>query len=514
MTSIVNGPYKSQTPNHRCESIRNYINIPICQYVFGPLGQVGRASVQQCNISVSLTQMPWNFKIFYGLLLDQLGFCGTRRRGWIIFGWTCSLVILACMSVLAQNLADEGNFAVYMMLLVVMCFFYIFADVAGDGMTIELSKLEPPETRGYILTTGQMVRFATTTLTNVLGILAMNGKYYYPPQREGDTNDTIFSFELSFWQVHLVLVCMALPFWGFMVYLLQDPPQQVVLMHSPQDVIKEMWKVMKTKVMFYLILFALGNMAIASLLNPAQNIIAFIAAPSTLQNSVGTFAGNAMFLIGVFLFRRYFMMRNWRMTFVWTAMILALNNCFQLMVIYNAWGIGQDGWFYAFGSNILMVIQGIAQVLSSLAVVEISPAGYEASVYEFLTSIHNAGITLNSNLQNLFVPIFHLNGIAQAYFPTPSDPSPPQSEFNTDMARATYFTMIVNLAGALTFCWFLPKQKEQCRKWAEDPVWRRPAVGTVNVVLGGGVLLFSIVVSLLSAFPSTNCLKIAGGSGC
>eukprot|EP00439_Symbiodinium_sp_Y106_P071502 s570_g12.t2 len=239
--------------------VSNYINIPICQYVFGPLGRVGRASVQQCNISVSLTQMPWNFKIFYGLLLDQLGFCGTRRRGWIIFGWTCSLIILACMSVLAQNLADEGNFAVYMMLLVVMCFFYIFADVAGDGMTIELSKLEPPETRGYILTTGQMVRFATTTLTNVLGILAMNGKYYYPPQREGDTNDTIFSFELSFWQVHLVLVCMALPFWGFMVYLLQDPPQQVVLMHSPQDVIKEMWKVMKTKVMLYLILFALGH---------------------------------------------------------------------------------------------------------------------------------------------------------------------------------------------------------------------------------------------------------------
>ena len=30
------------------------------------------------------------------------------------------------------------------------------------------------------------------------------------------------------------------------------------------------------------------------------------------------------------------MNRNWRMTFVWTAAILALNNGFQLMVIYNA----------------------------------------------------------------------------------------------------------------------------------------------------------------------------------
>ena len=63
------------------------------------------------------------------------------------------------MAAFAQNLADEGQFATYMMLLMVMCFFYIFSDVAGDGMTIELSKLEPPETRGYILTTGQTLHF-------------------------------------------------------------------------------------------------------------------------------------------------------------------------------------------------------------------------------------------------------------------------------------------------------------------------------------------------------------------
>ena len=129
-----------------------------------------------------------------------------------------------------------------------------------------------------------------------------------------------------------------------------------------------------------------------------------------------------MLLPGVYVFRRFFMNRNWRMTFVWTAAILALNNGFQLMVIYNAprcrfqiqgklsccpgsgllqddckmnhcfqvslsnfiqhaslwtlwrnhashlgtdsqnlqgrllpaqaWGVGQDGWFYAFGSHL------------------------------------------------------------------------------------------------------------------------------------------------------------------
>lgn len=33
---------------------------------------------------VSLTQMPWNFKIFYGLLLDRLSLLGSRRKGWIL----------------------------------------------------------------------------------------------------------------------------------------------------------------------------------------------------------------------------------------------------------------------------------------------------------------------------------------------------------------------------------------------------------------------------------------------
>merc|ERR1719188_915097 len=105
-------------------------------------------------------------------------------------------------------------------------------------------------------------------------------------------------------------------------------------------------------------------MAIASFLNPGQNVIAQIAAPSTLQSSVGNVVGNALFMLGVWIFRAYFMSVNWRLTFVWTTMLLALQCGFQLLVIFDAWGIGQDGWFYAFGYNILQLIQGIAQVLS------------------------------------------------------------------------------------------------------------------------------------------------------
>ena len=52
------------------------------------------------------------------------------------------------------------------------------------GMTIELSKLEPPEYRGYILTTGQLVRFASTTVTNMFhGPLQQSKEPGYGPFR-------------------------------------------------------------------------------------------------------------------------------------------------------------------------------------------------------------------------------------------------------------------------------------------------------------------------------------------
>merc|ERR1719379_303911 len=158
-----------------------------------------------------------------------------------------------------------------------------------------------------------------------------------------------------------------------MILLLKDPPRDVSdVHHNCLTVLSTLFSVMKTRAMFSLIIFCVSSTAIASLQNPGLNIIANIAAPSTFQISIGTLIGNLLFLLGVWAFRTYFLNTNWRLTFVWTALLLALNGCFQLMMIYNAWGIGQTGWFYALGSNIMLLIQGVQQVLSSLSVMEIS----------------------------------------------------------------------------------------------------------------------------------------------
>jgi len=413
------------------------------------------------------------------------------------------------ISFTADRLASEGQLFTYMMLLLVMCVFYIFSTVSSDGMTIEFGKLEPPETRGYIMTTGQMTRFGSQVVVNLVGIFGMNSDFYYPKVHEA--NDTVFPFGLSFQAVHLVLLGMCIPIYIVMLFLLEDPPRDLEVHHSCGTAVKTMWSVMKTKVMTCLIVFCVMSTGVASLQNPGLNVIATIAAPSTFQISVGTLLGNLLFLVGVWVFRTYFINRNWRITFVWTALLIALTGVTQLCVIFNAWGIGQSGWFYAFSSNIMLLIQGVQQVLSSLAVIEIAPPGFEASVYEFLISIGNSGISLNANIMNLFVPIFDLNSILPVEKYRNASLSL-HDHYNSLLGTSTYFTMIVNAVAALTFCWFLPFGRQQCHDWLQ--LWRKPQTGLFNLVFGGGIFLFSVTISMLSAIPSTSCLKIAGGDGC
>lgn len=407
---------------------------------------------------------------------------------------------------------DDSNFFLYTMLLLVMCAFYIFSDVAGDGMTIELSRFEPPENRGYILTTGQMIRFTTTIFANILGIVFMNGKDYVAPSKA----DKAFDFELSFPVIHFVLVAICLPFFVCMILWLKDPPRdETKAHHSTKEIVAELWDLMKSKVMLFLIVGMLLNMAIASLINPAQNVMQQIVKPSSLNQGVGSMFGNVIFLVGVWIFRTFLMDRNWRFTFVATGLIMAMNGLFMIIMIYNWWGIGQNPWFFVFGNNVLNIIQGVSQVLSSLAVVEVAPKGFEASVYEFLTTMHNAGITLNYNLMGIFQPIFGVSDIIAAGHNYHNETADEHAADNQKMFDATMFTMVVNVVGVLITAFMIPKDKAQCKEWLEAPgFWRTTANGVLGSVIGWGCLGFSLLVSFLGIIPSTMCLSIAGGDGC
>lgn len=67
-----------------------------------------------------------------------------RRRPWMLFGWGGAIIILFVLSIKAQKLSVE----VWLILLLLVRIFEMFADVAADAYCIELGQREPPGYKG------------------------------------------------------------------------------------------------------------------------------------------------------------------------------------------------------------------------------------------------------------------------------------------------------------------------------------------------------------------------------
>jgi len=462
-----------------------YFNTPtICQYVFGPMGNgpEDHTNAAQCNVAGSVYQISWNFKLFFGVVLDIVPFFGSRRKGWMLFGWTGGLGMLAVCAVLVENLIATHQFDTYVYLLMICCTFSAFSDVAGDGMIIEISKNEPDNQKGYILTTCQMMRFITQMFATSIGTVFMSGKSYQPPGKP-QPGALVLPFELSFAAIHWVLLILCIPFYIGMWVWLKDPPTPEH--HESgcdgfRTAGKRIWAALKSYAIFMLLIQAVGIQAIASMINPANNQIASLAKPTNIQSGIGALLGALLFVGGVWVFRKLFLHRNWRQTLCMTQSMMALCNGLAVMIVYNTWGISRNGWFYMFQLNIPQFIQGVGQVVSSLAVIEVSPPGLEATIYELLISANNGAISMSSVLQTIFGRLFNVDGITASLFDEHPDMV---AVYERRLAVATIFCLIVNLVGAAVFMWFMPKNPAQCREWMGKEKWQTNSTAMLNLVV-------------------------------
>eukprot|EP00928_Gymnodinium_smaydae_P052761 TRINITY_DN36930_c0_g1_i1.p1 TRINITY_DN36930_c0_g1~~TRINITY_DN36930_c0_g1_i1.p1 ORF type:complete len:559 (-),score=80.89 TRINITY_DN36930_c0_g1_i1:284-1768(-) len=457
----------------------------LCQYVFGPMGNGpgDHTTLAQCNVAPNVFQISWNFKIFFGFFLDLVPFFRSRRKGWILFGWTGGLAMLAINALFVESLVENHQFGTYIGGLTLMCFFYCFSDVAADGMVVEMSKFEPENKKGHLLTTCQMLRFTMMMISTVLGTLAMSGESYQPPGPP-TPGAFVLPFELPLGAVHWMLFIMALPLYLGMWIWIRDPPTPEDHHHSFCEGARVhagmLWKAMKSFAVFMLICQCYGNQAIASLMNPANNGIASISKPTSIQNGVGAVLGNACMVSGIWIFRKYFMATSWRVTLFMSQFFLAIASALSLMSIYDTWGISRNGWFYTLSSNLPSLIQGIGRVVSSFAVVEISPKGLEATVYELLISANNGAMSMNAALQTVFAAPFELDNVNSENWDAHPEMVP---TYQRRLMMSTVFCLIVNIVGAFIFMWFLPKNAEQCKAWADKPSWHRNRAAILNVVV-------------------------------
>jgi len=457
----------------------------LCQYVFGPMGTAAgdHTTLGQCNVAPSVFQISWNFKVFFGFFLDLVPFFTSRRKGWILFGWTGGLVMLAVNASLVDYFVENHRFDLYVKSLMAMCIFYTFSDVAADGMVVEMSKLEPDGRKGYIMTTCQILRFGMMMTSTAFGTLAMSGPSYQPPGPPAP-GALVLPFELRLSHVHWMIFAITVPMYIGMWLWIRDPPapedHHANIWEGARVNAGRVWTAMKSFAVFMLIIQCYGNNAIANLMNPANNGIASISKPTNIQTGIGSVVGNLSLMMGVWAFRKFFMATSWRVTLFVSQFFIALTSALSLMSIYDTWGISRNGWFYMFTSSLPAFIQGVGRIVSSLAIIEISPKGLEATIFELLVSANNGAISLNTAFQTVFAAPFQLDDVNISSWEKNPDMVP---TYQNRLMMATVFSLIVNFAGAFAFVWFLPKNAEQCRAWAAKKSWHKNWAAILNVII-------------------------------
>eukprot|EP01032_Pedospumella_encystans_P033616 gene33616-37989_t len=261
----------------------------------------------------------------------------------------------------------------------------MFSDVPADGYSVELGKLESLEQRGQILATGQRVRFAFCVVAGVIQTFLLNG-----PSTNDSACPTNFqncwSWGLTINQYYGLLFAM--------IFILTIPVcflKELDASHIPQHTMKhffmEIWETLKNLTTFYLVIFVIGVMGFTNFTNNANiQLQYYVIKLTNFESGIDTITTYASLVFAIWLFQRFMINNNWRITQVVSCFIAAGLGLVWIAPYYNEGGT-RDPWFTIFIDLDTTFAQGLSQVLFSMAVIELAKPGQEATTYELLVTV-------------------------------------------------------------------------------------------------------------------------------
>ncbi|EGZ14382.1 hypothetical protein PHYSODRAFT_507393 [Phytophthora sojae] len=446
-----------------------------------------------------LLNLPWSFKLFYGMITDCVPIFGYRRRPFMIIGWTLCfimLLVMACMkagdpyypeyayaSMNVTTLSPEivatfntdapstgSKFIVLMMLAAIG---YVGADVAADAMMVEVAQREPEATRGYTQTTIYMVRTVFVTISSILTGFAFNGTHY-----GGD-----FNFSLSFPQLMIILTVLCLPVMPLTWYFIKEEKHEGMVFSK---YLSELWGLVQTRPMYQVIAYKFfsgifENFTITS----SSAMQAYWAGVTPLNEKILAIIGNGIFALTLYFTGKYGLQWNWR--WMHATMIIAVTVLDAIVTFLTTWDVIRNQWFWLGVPVVENLPSGMAFVIGTYVVVELAGEGNEGAV------------TITKNVDGAF-------DVANKDI---------ASDTNHVRWEVTYILIIryaMNLIGLL-FLPLLPKQKAETNELKRNGGSSR-ILGFATLAYCAFALVWSTMVNIMSIYPSTSCLRIVGGTGC
>ncbi|GMF30350.1 unnamed protein product [Phytophthora fragariaefolia] len=465
--------------------------------------------------AVVLLNMPWSFKVFFGMFSDCIPIFGYRRRPFMVIGWTlcfAMLVVMASMDAGAPYYPDRtysrmdphdltpemiatfnesahhvgGKFVVMMMIAAIG---YVAADVAADALMVEVAQREPESTRGYTQTTIYMVRTAFVMVSNILTGFAFNGKEY-----GGD-----FDFSLSFPHLMLVLSIYCFPVIPISWYCIQEDQHPGMIF---RDYLAELWHLVQMRPMYQVIAYKFlagifENFSVTCF-NPMQS---YWAGVTPLNEKIMTIIGHGVFVITLYFTGKYGLQWNWRKMHAITIISVVVMEFIVTML--TTWNIVRNQWFWLGVPVAEALPNGIAFVIATFVMVELAGEGNEGAVYGMVGSVANMAAPLASTLTKIVDSHFDV---------TNTDIVDDSEHVRWEVTYVLLIRYTINLAGLL-FLPLLPRQKAETQQLKHFGGSSR-FMGVLTLTYFTVSLCWAVMVNVMSIYPATSCLRISGGPGC
>ena len=476
----------------------------------------------------TIIRMPWSFKLFFGMLNDLCPILGYRRKPYMVIGWMICFLMLLILS--SQSLPEPffcrdhatGEYikkryhnitreyigmaepcnpnapqqgGLYVILMSGASLGYVIADVAADGMMVENGRREAQAQRGSTQTTIYLVRFIGSVLAYLLVGLLMNGKEY----------QGTFNWSLTFNDICAILAVPA----GIMVPVSWFLVKEDKVADNMHGSLASYWNrcrdMLSGKAFFFVVLYLFFQPLIQGISAPGGTYIKKEwAKAQNLQTQIVSMISMLLMAFSLHVVKRHLLNYSWRkMIFATDMIMMALDGVVVYLTIFNVF---RNQYFYL-GENLLDDIPAAANfIVSTFIIVEMSSTGNEGLTYGLLTTITNLATPVARAIGNQVYGFF----------------KPSLSDVVNSIDDSQHFRNVVALAttlsfgfafASLTFLLLLPDQKvaAQERK-ATWPTNVKYAYFTMGFIACG--LAYSVCVNILTLFPSTMCLKFAGGKGC
>ena len=287
-------------------------------------------------------------------------------------GWSLTLLFLFVLAISA----DSMDTSTWLSMLLLIQAFVMLSDVPADGYSVELGKLESPETRGTILATGQQIRFTFSVLASVIQAFLLNGtKTNADDCKIGFNGCWGWGLNINgyYWLLFVLTLILVIP-----VYVLKELPSNAQT-HTLAQFIGELWDTLQSRTTLSLLVYVIGINGFCNFVSKANYYMQYYVIELTnFQVGLDGITTYAVLSLAIWLFRKHLLNKSWRRTSYFSNIFAATLGLLWLPAYWNSPG-ARDPYYTIFVDIDQSFVQGISQVLFSMSVIELSKPGQEAT---------------------------------------------------------------------------------------------------------------------------------------